>query len=111
MLKPILTARGGRPSPTVQREGEGAAAGDCIAEWSSPGRRRTRRHGPLRELPAQSPRFLETDRYIAQDRRDPFHSACIVPERQDRELDRDAPSVFSQRRHRQNFAHVLRQAN
>src|SRR5437764_4945210 len=71
--------------------------------WSSPGRRRRQRNRPLRELPAQSPGFLETDRYVAQDRRDPFHSARIVPERQDRELDRNTPPVFSRCRHRQYF--------
>src|SRR5580704_18533035 len=78
--------------------------------WSSPDRRRRQRSRPFRELPAQSSRFLKTDRYIAQDRRDPLHSARKVPEWQNRELDRDAPPIFSHRRHRQNFAGAVTRA-
>jgi hypothetical protein len=59
---------------------------------------------PLSELAPKCPDFLKSCRYIPQNRCDSDDLGVVVAEGQDRELDRDTPAVFSQRRYRQDLA-------
>jgi hypothetical protein len=62
-------------------------------------------------LAPKCPDFLKSCRYIPQHSCNSDDPGVIVAERQDRELDGDAPAVFAQRRYRQNLAGAITRAS